>query len=61
MLDSVSSIASLATQMSTQNLAQQIDFAVLKKAQDIDVQQGKDAIQLIASSTVPVSSIDVHV
>jgi hypothetical protein len=47
--------------MSTQNLAQQIDFAVLKKAQDIDVQQGKDAIQLIASSTVPVSSIDVHV
>jgi hypothetical protein len=61
MLDSISSIASFATQMSTQNLAQQIDFAVLKKAQDIDVQQSKDAIQLIASSTVPVSSIDVHV
>ncbi|MDO9103817.1 MAG: YjfB family protein [Methylovulum sp.] len=61
MLDSVSSIAAFATQLSTQKTAQQIDIAVLKKAQDIQVQQGKAALQLIASSTVSANSIDVHV
>jgi len=60
MLDSVSSIASFATQISTQNTAQQVYVAVLKKAQDIQDQQGKEAMQLIASSAVSVSNIDVH-
>ena len=61
MLDSVSSIAALATQLSSQKIAQEIDVAVLKKAQDIQVQQGKQAMQLIASSVVSANKVDVHV
>ncbi len=61
MLDSVSSIAALSTQLSSQKIAQEIDVAVLKKAQDIQVQQGKQAIQLIASSVVSANKVDVHV
>ncbi|TAL41350.1 MAG: putative motility protein [Methylovulum sp.] len=62
MLDSVSSIAAFATQMSTQKIAQEIDIEVLKKAQDMQVQQGKDALQLIASAAVvSADRVDVHV
>ena len=61
MLDSVSSIASLATQLSSQKTAQDIDAAVLKKAQDLQVQQGKDAVQLIASAVVSPGKVDVQV
>lgn len=62
MLDSVSSIAAFATQMSTQKIAQEIDTEVLKKAQDMQVQQGKDALQLIASAAVvSADRVDVHV
>ena len=57
---SVSSIASLATQLSAQKTAQDIDAAVLKKAQDIQVQQGKQAIQLI-TSVVSADKVDVQV
>ena len=60
MLDSVSSIAALGTQMSAQKTSQQVQVDVLKKAQDIQTQQGQDAIQLIASSTTPATGIDVH-
>lgn len=60
MLDSVSSIAAFSTQMSTQQTAQQIDIAVLKKAQDMQEQQGKDAIQLIDSSSVSANRVDVY-
>ncbi len=61
MLDSVSSIAALATQLSSQKTAQEIDVAVLKKAQDIQDQQGKQAMQLIASSVVSANKVDVYV
>lgn len=62
MLDSVSSIAAFATQMSTQKIAQEIDIEVLKKARDMQVQQGKDALQLIASAAVvSADRVDVHV
>lgn len=60
-LGSVSSIAALATQMATQKAAQEIDVAVLKKAQDLQVQQGENALQLIASSVVSTDKVDVHV
>ncbi len=61
MLDSVSSIAAFATQMSTQKTAQQVDMAVFKKNQDMQEQQGQNALQLIESASVPASAIDVHV
>lgn len=61
MLDSVSSIAAFATQMSIQKTGQQIDAAVLKKAQDMQEQQGQNALQLIESASAPASTIDVHV
>jgi hypothetical protein len=61
MLDSVSSIAALATQLSLQKTAQQVDMAVFKKAQDMQEQQGQNALQLIESASAPVSSIDVYV
>jgi hypothetical protein len=61
MLDSVSSIAALSTQLSIQKTAQQVDVAVLKKAQDIQEQQGQNMLQLIASASVPSTGIDVHV
>jgi len=48
--------------MSTQKIAQEIDIEVLKKAQDMQVQQGKDALQLIASAAVvSADRVDVHV
>ncbi len=61
MLDSVSSIASLATQMSTLQNAQKVDMAVLKKAQDIQEQQGQNVLQLIETASVPTTGIDVFV
>lgn len=60
MLDSVSSIAAVATQLSSQKVAQQVDIAVFKKAQDIQEQQGQAVLQLMESSMVPAQSIDVH-
>ncbi|MCF7987432.1 MAG: YjfB family protein [Methylovulum sp.] len=61
MLDSVSSIATLATQMSSLKTAQDINVAVLKKAQDIQNQQGNNAVQLIAASVVSAHKIDAWV
>jgi|LakMenEpi03Aug12_release.lakeMendotaPanAssembly.Ray.scaffolds.fasta_scaffold3778460_1 hypothetical protein len=61
MLDSISSVAALATQMANQKTAQQVDIAVFKKAQDLQEQQGQAVLQLINDSAVPAQSIDVHV
>ena len=61
MLDSVSSIASFATQMSAQKTAQQVQLAVLNKAQDLQQQQGQNVLQLMESAAPPAQSIDVHV
>jgi hypothetical protein len=61
MLDSISSVAALATQMANQKTAQQVDIAVFKKAQDLQEQQGQAVLQLINDSAVPAQSINVHV
>lgn len=61
MLDSVSAIAGLATQMSTQKTAQEIQVAVLAKAKDLQEQQGQNALKLLESAGVPAGSIDVRV
>ena len=51
MLDSVSALKT----------AQAINVAVLKKAQDIQNQQGNNAVQLIASSVVSARNVDAWV
>ncbi len=61
MLDSVSSIAALATQMSTQKTAQQVEVAVLAKAKELQDQQGQNALKLLESASVSASSVDVRV
>ncbi|MDD2759598.1 MAG: YjfB family protein [Methylomonas sp.] len=66
MLDSVSSIAALATQMSAQKTGQQVEVAMLKKAQDMQRQQGEAVLKLMESATVspssaPATSIDVYI
>lgn len=60
MLDSVSSVASLATQMSAQKIALQVQVAVLGKAKEVEAQQGKAALQLLESAKLPATTIDVH-
>jgi hypothetical protein len=61
MLDSVSSIAALATQMSTQKTAQQVEVAMLVKAKEMQEQQGQSALKLLESASVPTNGIDVRV
>lgn len=61
MSNSVSSLTSLATQLSALKTAQAINVAVLKKAQDIQNQQGNNAVQLIASSVVSARNVDAWV
>lgn len=61
-MDDVSNIAQLATTMQQTNLAQQIQMAVLKKAQDAQKQEGEAVISLLNSaSVVSANKIDVHV
>ncbi|MGZ0077712.1 YjfB family protein [Methylomonas sp. BW4-1] len=61
MLDSVSSVAALATQMSTQKTAQQVEVAMLVKAKEMQEQQGQNALKLLESASVPANGIDVRV
>ncbi len=61
MLDSVSSIAAFATQMSQQKTANEISFAVMEKAQNIEKQQGQAALALINSAVVSANKVDVYV
>ncbi|MBD9359332.1 YjfB family protein [Methylomonas fluvii] len=61
MLDSVSSVAALATQMSTQKTGQQVQVAVLAKAKEMQEQQGQNALKLLESASVPANGIDVRV
>lgn len=61
MLDSVSSVAAFATQASIQKTSQQVDLAVLKKVQDLQEQQGINALKLIDSAVVSPNKIDVYV
>ena len=63
MLDSVSSITSLATQLSAQKNGQQVELAVLNKVQDWQKQQGEAVLKLMESAavTTPTTSIDIFV
>lgn len=56
MLDSVSSIAGYATAMSQAKLAQQVQIATLKMANEQIDQQGQAALQLIQSAAPAAAS-----
>lgn len=60
MLDSATSVAAFATQLSTQKVAQQVNVAVLKKAQEVQEQQGQAVLQLMEAAKGPAQSIDVY-
>jgi Putative motility protein len=60
MVDSISGLANAAVSMQQQKIAQQINNAVFKKAQDIQEQQGQAALELLESAKIT-QGIDVHV
>lgn len=61
MVDSVSSITSLATRMSVQQTALNTNVAVLNKIQDQQEAEGEALVKLIQSTPVTEGSIDVYV
>ncbi|MEY4717724.1 MAG: hypothetical protein RL563_342 [Pseudomonadota bacterium] len=61
-MSDISSIASMATQMSMQKTSTQINVAVLKKAQDLQHQQAEQVMKLLASTAqINEHSLDVYV
>ncbi len=61
MIDSVSGAVNAVLAMQQQKTAEQINTAVLVKAQNVQKQEGANILQLINSSTANSSGIDVHV
>ncbi|MDD2759652.1 MAG: YjfB family protein [Methylomonas sp.] len=61
MLDSVTSIAAFATQMSMQKNAQQVQLAVLNKVREQQDIQGQAVLKLLESAVQPAQRIDVYV
>lgn len=61
MVDSISGLTSTAVTLQQQKISQNIGDAVLKKSQDIQVEQGQAALQLLASAKIPQGIVDVHV
>ena len=61
-MSDITSIASMATQMSMQKTNTQVNVAVLKKAQDLQDQQAEQVMKLLASTAqVNANSVDVYV
>ena len=61
-MSDITSIASMATQMSMQKTSAQVNVAVLKKAQDLQDQQAEQVMKLLASTAqVNAHSVDVYV
>lgn len=61
MIDSISSVASLAIAMQQQKTAQDVEMAVMSKVQDLQQQQGEAVLQLLDSAAVPATTIDIRV
>ncbi len=60
MIDSISGLTNVAVAQQQQKISQDVGNAVLKKTQDVQVQQGQAALQLLESAKIP-QGIDVHV
>ncbi|WP_404359334.1 YjfB family protein [Methylotuvimicrobium sp. KM1] len=61
MVDSVSSIANLATRMSVQQTALDANVAVLNKIKDQQEAEGEAVVKLIESTSAAEGGIDVYV
>lgn len=61
MIDSIPNVASLATQMSAQKTGQQVQLAVLNKAQDLQKQQGEAVLKLLETAAPAANKIDTYV
>jgi len=60
MVDSISGLTNTAVALQQQKLSENVTTAVLKKTQDVQVQQGQAALQLLEAAKIP-QGIDVHV
>jgi len=60
MVDSISGLTNTAVALQQQKLSENVNTAVLKKTQEVQVQQGQAALQLLESAKIP-HGIDVHV
>lgn len=59
-MDSISGIASAAIAMQQQKMAQQVNLAVMNKAQEVQKQQGEAAMQLLNSTPAASGRLDVY-
>ncbi|MFI3136760.1 MAG: YjfB family protein [Methylococcaceae bacterium] len=59
-MDSISGLVSAAISMQQQKAAQQVNIAVLSKAQDVQKQQGEAVLQLLNSTQGSSSRLDVY-
>ncbi|MDD5578829.1 MAG: putative motility protein [Methylobacter sp.] len=59
MVDSISGLTNVAVALQQQKISEQISTAVLNKAQEVQKQQGQEALQLIEPAT-GTQHIDVH-
>lgn len=59
MIDSVSGLTGLAVSLQQQKLSNEVSAAVLKKAQDVQEQQGAAALQLLEAARIP-QGIDIR-
>jgi hypothetical protein len=59
-MDSIASVANAAVALQQQKMAQQINLAVMNKAQDVQKQQGEAAFQLLNSTPGNSSRLDVY-
>jgi len=61
-MSDISSIASMATQMSMQKTSIQLNVALLKKAQDLQDQQAEQVMKLLAATSQGnAQSVDLYV
>ena len=60
MVDSISGLTNVAVALQQQKTAQQVNIAVLNKAQDVQQQQGQAVLQLLDSANIA-QGVDVHV
>ncbi|MEQ1635769.1 MAG: putative motility protein [Methylococcales bacterium] len=59
-MDSISGIANAAIAMQQQKMAQQVNLAVINKAQDVQKQQGEAVLQLLNSTPGSSTKLDVY-
>lgn len=59
-MSDINTIASMATHMTMQKTAEQVNIAMLNKAKELQEQQGQQVMALLASSTPTTSSVTAN-